>query len=150
MENNQGTETIITTGAEPVADVIDRPPEEMVEAYLPEGGETRKFPASALVGGSGQTIDEYLADTRDGKKRLLVSTGKLGIDKSKTVPPTELELEIRAELGGMNRKERRAFLAKQSRAIGKLRGEMLTLHAVKDANGVKSYVTRSAKVKSAA
>lgn len=114
--------------------------EETVEAYNPETGKTHKIPASAFVGGSGQTIDQYLADTRAGKKELKFD-GKLGLDRSKTAPPTDLELEIRAETGNLNRAERRAFFAKQSRAVGKLRKDMLTLRVIKHENGTKEYVT---------
>lgn len=78
----------------------------------------------AKVGGTGQSIDEYLAATKGRTNIEIASQGMR--TKSMVDKPSDLQLKVRIELSDMNRAQRRAWLAQQSREAGKIRRRYLT------------------------
>lgn len=93
---------------------------------LPDG--TKKSDA-INISGTPETIDDYLTRTKaDPKRKTWAGTSKPGnAGRGRVETVTELEKSVRIELSDMNRKERRAWLKKQSMAAGQVRAQVLTL-----------------------
>lgn len=72
----------------------------------------------------GLTIDQYLEKARTLQQ--VDVTSRPGAAPSGKNEPSELENEVRMFLSALNRDERRAWLAKQSRVVGKQRKGLFT------------------------